>query len=202
MPQDAQRLLQKRAEVLKRSKNKLQALEDILRENDDSLNRCIVYCQDHNQLEEVKKVFERMGITSYGTYTSKVYDRDQILDLFESKANRYILSIHCLDQGVDIPECHSAIFLASSGNPREYVQRRGRILRNYEGKPIVKIFDIFAFPSDSNDIYRGMIKTRLLRAWEFIRCSGSPEAKNKFDTIRRKFGIEEKELKETIKEWP
>ena len=111
--------------------------------------------------------------------------------------------MHCLDQGVNIPSCESLILLSSSGNPREYIQRRGRVLRNPQNKikPVVKIFDILAFPRNLEEMYRGLVMTQLVRAWEFISCSQSPEAKMKLEKIRNSYSIYSDELDKIIERW-
>lgn len=193
--------LQERARYLKKAKNKLEVLSKILKNYDNTLERCIVYCEDRYQLEQAVSIFDNLGIDSYSKYHSAIYRRDDILKLFKRNKSKYVLSIHCLDQGVDVPECHSLILLSSSGNPREYIQRRGRVLRNYENKSIVRIFDIFAFPKEQNDIYRGMIEAQLLRAWEFLDCSQTPEEETNFDLLRQEYDISQNRLFSTIESW-
>ena len=86
-------------------------------------------------------------------------------------------------------------------NPRQYIQRRGRALRNYKDKPLVQIFDILAFPKDESKGYHGLIKSQLLRAWAFIGASQSPEEKAKLIDIRMKYGIPSEELTKEIEGW-
>ena len=77
----------------------------------------------------------------------KSEERKNALKDFRYGTSRFIIAVGCLDQGVDIPNCDSAIILSSSKNPREYVQRRGRILRlNGKEKTISNIFDVIVFP--------------------------------------------------------
>jgi len=57
-----------------------------------------------------------------------------------------LVAIKCLDEGVDIPIADTAIIMSSTSNPREYVQRRGRILRRYPGKQYATIYDMIVFP--------------------------------------------------------
>lgn len=201
LSEKVERLMRERASILKKSKSKMKSLEKILTENRTKLRQCIVYCEDEAQLREAVRVFDKLQIKSYVEYHSKMKKREDALDLFRNKARDFVLSMHCLDQGVDIPDCHSLILLSSSGNPREYIQRRGRVLRNYEGKPIVNIFDTFAFPEEYVDLYSGMIRTRLLRAQEFVDCSQTPEEASKFDTIRNAYEIGIRDLRNTIKQW-
>jgi superfamily II DNA or RNA helicase len=139
----------------------------------------------------------------YVIYHSYIKNRDEALNLFKDKHCNFILSMHCLDQGVNIPSCESLILLSSSSNPREYIQRRGRVLRNPPNKikPVVKIFDILVFPKNVEEMYRGLVMTQLARAWEFINSSESPEEKIKFNQIRNAYNIMSEELDEIISEW-
>ena len=59
-----------------------------------------------------------------------------------------LVAIRCLDEGVDIPAIETAVILASSGNPRQFVQRRGRILRPYPGKQRATLFDMIVMPPE------------------------------------------------------
>ena len=71
------------------------------------------------------------------------------------KEKGILVAIRCLDEGIDIPYLENAIILASSQNPREFIQRRGRILRGFEGKETAKLFDILVTPReyDPNNSY-------------------------------------------------
>lgn len=201
VPERAKKLMTQRALILKTSNAKEGLLERILTENRQKLDQCIVYCEDSTQLEAAIEVFERLDIRNYVQYHSLMRKRDEALDLFRGNPYKFVLSMHCLDQGVDIPDCHSLILLSSSGNPREYIQRRGRVLRNYEGKPMVNIYDTLVFPKETNEIYGGMITTRLLRAWEFLDCSQTPEEAAELDAIRQAYSIREQQLRTTIERW-
>ena len=196
-------LMIQRARIIKKTKNKLLALREILENNKKELRQCIVYCEDTEQLDAAQRVFDDLKIDSYVKYHSGILNREEALNLFKKKNCNFILSMHCLDQGVNIPSCESLILLSSSGNPREYVQRRGRVLRNPPNKikPVVKIFDIFAFPRNLEEIHRGMVMTQLVRAWEFISCSRSPEAKMKLEKILNAYSIYSDELDGIIERW-
>jgi superfamily II DNA or RNA helicase len=195
--------IQERARIIKKAENKIDTLRTILEKNKGKLKQCIVYCEDTEQLDAVKKVFDELKIDSYVIYHSKIKNREEALNLFKNKNCNFILSMHCLDQGVNIPSCESLILLSSSGNPREYIQRRGRVLRNPQNKvkPIVKIFDILAFPRNLEEMYRGLVMTQLVRAWEFISCSQSPDEKMKLTEILSAYEIYSEELDRIIEEW-
>jgi len=203
LPPYVKEVMIQRAKVVKKAENKLKVLRKILEENKGKLKQCIVYCEDKKQLNGVQRVFDDLKIDSYVKYHSDISNRKDALNLFKKKNCNFILSINCLDQGIDIPSCESLILLSSSGNPRQYIQRRGRVLRNppQKIKPVVKIFDILAFPRNFDEMYRGLIMTQLIRAWEFISCSQTPEEKQRFEGILSVYNIYSEELNRIISEW-
>lgn len=88
-------------------------------------------------------------------FTGETKNRDQILEQFKTEKLDALLAMKCLDEGVDIPQTKYAIFCSSTGNPRQYVQRRGRVLRNFKGKDFAIIYDLIVKPTidytDNND---------------------------------------------------
>ncbi len=78
-----------------------------------------------------------------------------------------LVAIKCLDEGIDIPLINRALILASSTNPREYVQRRGRVLRRTAGKYSAGIFDVIVIGSDG----KAIMPSEVVRAMEFARDS-------------------------------
>jgi len=87
-------------------------------------------------------------------FTSKTKNRKKVIKQF-SKSNLHVLtSMKCLDEGVDVPRAELAVFCASTGNPRQFIQRRGRVLRKSEGKKFAYIHDLVVIPKlgmDKND---------------------------------------------------
>lgn len=73
-------------------------------------------------------------------------ERQQILTRFANGDLQALVAMKCLDEGVDVPPTRTAYFLASSSNPREFVQRRGRVLRRFEGKDFATIYDLISIP--------------------------------------------------------
>jgi superfamily II DNA or RNA helicase len=74
-------------------------------------------------------------------------ERDVIKKEFaDAKHLQALIAIRCLDEGVNIPSIKTAFILASSTNPKEYVQRRGRVLRTYKGKDFARIYDFITLP--------------------------------------------------------
>lgn len=83
-------------------------------------------------------------------FTGETANRDQILEQFKTGKLDALLAMKCLDEGVDIPQTKYAIFCSSTGNPRQYVQRRGRVLRKYPGKEYAIIYDLIVKPTISH----------------------------------------------------
>src|SRR5699024_8667698 len=88
------------------------------------------------------------------------------------------VAIKCLDEGVDVPSTRVAYFLASTSNPREFVQRRGRILRTAKNKSMAEIHDLIVFTEDvDSNTFTMIAKKELPRFAEFsgsaINRSGS-----------------------------
>ena len=79
-------------------------------------------------------------------FTSNTKNRDKALENFESGRIHALVSMKCLDEGVDVPRSELAIFCASTGNPRQFIQRRGRVLRTHPKKSIATIHDLVVIP--------------------------------------------------------
>ena len=103
------------------------------------------------------------------TARENLQDRNLILDAFKNKSIKSLVAIKCLDEGVDIPSCETAFLLASSSNPRQFIQRRGRILRRSPGKEKAIIYDFFVHTNGGvNDKFnRRLIKKEVKRVREF-----------------------------------
>lgn len=191
-----------RANIIKQANNKFVALRKILSEWDDKLNQCIVYFNEREQLQQGQEVFEDLNIDSYIIYHSFIDNEDQALDIFRENNVRYVLSMKCLDEGIDIPSCDSMILLSCSKNPRKYVQRRGRVLRNSEKKEkIVRIFDVVAFPNNPDPSYGSLVLSYLSRPWEFIDKALNINERRKLHKYMEEYGITSNELDNIIEEW-
>ena len=110
------------------------------------------------------------------TAADSVAERRRTLDSFDDGLIEAIAAIRVLDEGFDIPSCRSAFLLASSTSHRQYVQRRGRILRRAPGKEHAKLIDFVAIPSrhqieKNRAVWRRQIETELARVREFVQLS-------------------------------
>lgn len=147
-------LLFKRANIHKSATNKLIALENLL-PNIKPLEDLIIFVSPE-QLPDVCSLMGKMGINAHqftekeGTVPEKKYngrtERQYLIDQFKEKRLKALIAIKCLDEGIDIPSAKSAILLASSTNPREYIQRLGRILRQCPGKHEANVYDVIVTP--------------------------------------------------------
>lgn len=151
-----ERLLFLRAGIVKTASQKIVALEAILDEIGEPLHG-LIYCHSMDQMGSVNEVLHRRGITYHrftgeeGTTPSVEYgglsEREYILRGLDARDYQFLVAIKCLDEGVDVPSARLGIILASSSNPREYVQRRGRLLRRSPGKNEAVIYDVVVTPN-------------------------------------------------------
>jgi len=174
-------LLMRRALITKKAKNKIEELRRILGGPQDN-SGTLVYCSDGEQLELAAEVLNDFGITyrrfsgEEDAYPRKEYgnrsERDLIMEDFESGAVDVLLAMKCLDEGVDIPSAKRGVILASSTNPREFIQRRGRLLRRSPGKVRSDIFDVLVLPMNSargDSAEMNMMVKELKRVEEFAQ---------------------------------
>lgn len=114
-------------------------------------------------------------------FTANSSNREVILKDFEKSHIHVLTSMKCLDEGVDVPRSELAIFCASTGNPRQFIQRRGRVLRLHKDKTHATIHDLVVIPevTDENtfEMERNLLKKELERVVDFANL-----AMNKTDT--------------------
>lgn len=169
-PQDNQRtrlLKIQRSRIAKKAAAKVHIARDIIEEHYEPGQHWLVYCEDQAQLGDVAAAIADTGVSPWVYYSDMEGDPDATLAAFRRNSG-IIVSIRCLDEGVDIPEISHAIILASSQNPRQFIQRRGRVLRRSPGKYRAYIWDALVLPPDTvNDIHGSLTRSELLRAIEF-----------------------------------
>jgi len=201
----AERLLLKRKRIIHKAENKLSKTLEILQnryEEDGNLEYTFVYVPEGyaTNVSEVDQVTEtnEENLRIINQYTSAIGnidtnilvnqfvsgmpDRDAILDQFKQGRIQVIASMKCLDEGVDIPRAQHAIFCSSTGNPRQFIQRRGRILRKHPDKHKATIHDLVVIPdlsasskdSDTYNLERNMVKKEIERVMYFASLSENP----------------------------
>lgn len=150
-----------RADIAKSAQSKIPAIEELLRSLTKPLEQCLIYCANFNQLNQVAKILADLNIptqqitglesASPSAHFNNVSEREHILKNFARGNLGVLLAIDCLDEGVDIPSARIGIILASSGNEKEFIQRRGRLMRPYATKNHAEIYDFCVLPVDPND---------------------------------------------------
>jgi superfamily II DNA or RNA helicase len=174
-------LLFQRADLIKNVQQKFDALEEILDELGAGISSTIIYCSP-GQIDIVMERLARRKIIAHkftqeqGTNPEKKYggisERKYLLDKFSEGKYQVLVALKCLDEGVNVTNAHIAILMASSANPREYIQRIGRVIRRHPGKEEATIYDLIVVPSftllppEWKNIERRIFKKELIRAKE------------------------------------
>ena len=198
-----ERLLLKRKRIIHKAINKLDATLQILSNQfleKGNLKYTFVYVPEGGTFEiheeedelieenvrlinkytrEIAKIDDKVLVNQF---ISGMKDRDDILQQFQSGEIDVIASMKCLDEGVDIPRAETAIFCSSTGNPRQFIQRRGRILRKHPEKNHAVIHDLVVIPdyenqmegSETFDLEKRMVNTELERVMYFASLSKNP----------------------------
>jgi len=215
LPKTAETLLIKRARIVAGARNKLKALYEIIKSEYINDNQLLVYCgattvenssyiegkveeEEKRQIEIVVDMLGNKLDMRVAKFTSEenAMERETIkINFSEGKMLQALVAIRCLDEGVNIPGIKTAFILASSTNPKEYIQRRGRVLRKASNKPFAKIYDFITLPRDidvvsyNNEILNSeysLIKREMERMEEFSKL-----AENSSEVVKLKKKIEE-----------
>lgn len=141
-------LLIRRADLLNKAANKLTVLSQLV-DAQSKIEHTLFYCAP-GQIDEVISLlgWEKGLLVHKFTAEEDTEERQRLLRGFASGEWQALVAMKCLDEGVDVPDTKTAFFLASSSNPREFIQRRGRILRKAPGKESSIIHDLLAAPPD------------------------------------------------------
>jgi len=136
---------------------------------------------DIHIIDEYADMFKDLNY-SYHKYITGLEDAPGILKNFADGDIQVLLSMKCLDEGVDIPRAEHAIFISSTGNPRQFIQRRGRVLRKCKGKEMATIWDLIVTPPDitgiNSTLEANLFKGEVRRILNFAAL-----AENKIDIL-------------------
>ena len=172
------KLLRDRRAILETAENKIAALEAaLIHEDVRTLRHTLIYASDKapQQLDAVNALLNAHGILFHQLTYQETANRDktkQIIRSFQEGTLHVLTAKRVLDEGVNIPQIEKAFILASTTVERQWVQRRGRLLRTCRevGKTHSEIHDFIALPPDSDTIdgeARTLIRSELLRVQEF-----------------------------------
>lgn len=193
--EEVQQILQsKRASITKSAIRKYDALRNIL-ESLESPDHLLVYTNP-DQIQTVGSILNEYGIIHH-KFTYKEDDdlREELLDRFGKGEWDALVAMKCLDEGVDVPATQTAILMSNSGNPMQFIQRRGRVLRKAKGKSEATIFDMFVVPSlkyDSEipELEKNIVRKELRRFEEFASTAKNEhEARNRLEEVRTEYLI-------------
>lgn len=187
----AKRLLIRRARIAKKAANKIEIAVQILGEHYESGQSWLVYCEDVDQLRAIRSALDDAGLSSLQYHSNMSGSPLETLRLFASEGG-ILVSIRCLDEGVDIPRVDHALILASSQNPRQYIQRRGRVLRHAITKDIARLHDVLVCVDsvERQPSQTQLVKTELNRALEFAESSVGRAAISKLELMAIEMGVE------------
>ena len=188
-------LLNLRSDIIKKAKDKIRIYKKII-ENQPK-KPYVVFMDDTEQIEQIKiahkekiielntqlNMNENPAINIFDGNTKN--DQRQIIIQDSLKKQTPIFAMYCLDEGIDIPELQSAILISSSTSNRQYIQRRGRVLRSNNKDKIAHIYDIVVFPRPRDDEeFNNLIKDAIIneekRIEELASC-----AENRWDVLGR-----------------
>ena len=178
-----------RKRILAGAKDKIDLLENLMK-NYQSEKYILVYCGATSVYEEETDVYEKqihqvnkMIETKLGmdvhkfTADENAVQRATIKDCFERGMYQVLTAIKCLDEGVNIPNIRTAFILSSSQNPKEFIQRRGRLLRKSPGKSKAIIYDFVTLPRNLANVHQGDFENdRNILIGEMIRIKEFADA--------------------------
>ncbi len=176
-------LVNVRARIIKKSHSKFMEFEKILSDlkNKGDIGNTLVFGEDLEHLEKIYESIEKIG----GINSSKIIgdtppeQREKIFEDIKKGDLDIVTSTSILDEGISIKSLKNAIILSSSTNPRQYIQRRGRVLRYQKENPfkVAQIYDFFMIPpifeKDNYDLDKTIIEKELKRIKEFIANSNN-----------------------------
>lgn len=201
-------LLLKRKRIVHKAVNKLEAFKDIIKnrfKEKGDLKYSLIYVPEGNKpdyiganddfdiLEELAEDLDTDHLINLYTkavtdidervtvrkFTSGQKDREEILDDFAQGKLHVLTSMKCLDEGIDVPRSELAIFCSSTGNPRQFIQRRGRVLRTHPDKKMAELHDLVVIPevnpySASYRMEQSLLMGELRRVKNFADLSENP----------------------------
>ncbi|MFH1971021.1 MAG: DEAD/DEAH box helicase family protein [Patescibacteria group bacterium] len=195
----------KRQKIIINAQNKFVSFEELISEL-KNIRYCLVYVSPE-QIDEVQYILNNKNIVQHrftnreGVIPKKTFrglsERDFLLKNFEEGTYDILVAMRCLDEGVDVPPARTAIILASSGNPKEYIQRRGRILRKHPEKNRAVIYDLIVVPpvdkikdKDLIELERKILKKEIIRYKEFCDSANNKlECLNKIYKVCKRYNL-------------
>lgn len=197
-------LLMQRSRLIGVASNKLQALRHLMSQRLNT-SHTLFYCGDgyldnntiyNRQISAVTHILGSELGYRVNIYTAEtpLEAREAMRIQFESGELQGLIAIRCLDEGIDIPAIQNAVILASTGNPRQFIQRRGRILRPHPSKTQATLFDMIVMPPDLDretwEVERSLLRRELKRLLEFADLADNyGEAREVLAKLQSRYGL-------------
>ncbi len=203
-------LLLKRKNIVHKAYNKLSLFSEIVGELKKE-NKCkyvFAYIPEGNYIndegeqtrllnEYLKKIGDDYPSTKMNSYTSLDDNLNEILRGFEEGKIEILMAMKMLDEGVDVPRAEIGIFASSTGNPRQFIQRRGRLLRKHKDKTYSTIYDMVVIPklnSNNNELFsieKSLVQNELTRVAYFSSLSlNFYDSKEALEEVCRKYNLD------------
>lgn len=190
-----------RAKVVKQATAKVNLAVQVLESEYRLGQRWLVYCDDLAQLTSVTDALVAKDLTVLPYHSAMEGSREQTLRWL-SRRGGIVAAIKCLDEGVDIPAVTHALILASSRNPREFVQRRGRVLRKAVDKPLAYVHDAIVLPvppdvgqaAPAEEMNDPLTSGEIVRAIEFSQFADNPASAADLRRIALAAGLDWRKL--------
>ena len=194
----AKEFMLKRARLVAGASEKIEKLREMANDFKNEKNM-LIYCgatnvqgNDKSSDEDIRQIdyISRMLNFDFGMHTAQFTSREDSnerkrrLEEFQDGEIQALIAIKCLDEGVNVPAIKTAYILASTTNPKEYIQRRGRVLRLYPGKEAAYIYDFITLPRELTTVEntsaelakseRALVVKEIKRMREFCHISLNP----------------------------
>ncbi|WP_026835194.1 DEAD/DEAH box helicase family protein [Eubacterium xylanophilum] len=187
-------VIYERTRLLAGAENKIPLLMELFEDYKND-NNILVYCgatgieeeESGTTIRQIDLVTQKLQVEfgmSVKRFTAEenLKDRENIKKYFAQGQYQVITAIKCLDEGVNIPGIKTAFIMSSSRNPKEFVQRRGRLLRKSNNKNKAVIYDFITLPRELDDVIpsdfdedRTIIIGEVARMLEFGRLADNPQ---------------------------
>lgn len=188
------RLAMKRANIIKSAENKYVSLRSVLKSIGEP-DHLLVYTNSQ-QIDHVQDTLNELGVRQHKfTYREDDTERQRLLNSFDRGDVDALVAMKCLDEGVDVPSTKQAILMSNTGNPMQFIQRRGRVLRKYSGKKKALIYDFIVVPTMNPtqqiaDSEKNILRKELRRFEEFAENARNEHAaRNEIEEIRMEYSI-------------
>lgn len=184
------RLLMQRKRIIHKARDKYRVFESVIDElvREDLTKYCFVYVPEGFDPDDDERIIENMqkmvnekypAIKTNSLVGGDTRRKDKI-KAFEEGNIDMLFAMKCLDEGVDVPRAEIGVFTSSTGNPRQFIQRRGRLLRKHKDKKFATIYDLIVVPNynynrdkTTYDMERSLVRGELTRVAYFASLASN-----------------------------